>query len=577
MNTLATAPPDRGRRPGGAAPGAPRPVENAAALETSRNRLVVAGILFAAGFLAVAARLVDVAFIGPAQQPHLAGGAGTTPARRADITDRNGVLLATSLATASLYANPRKLMDVEEAVEKISGALPDLDRGELRAKLTADTSFVWIRRNLTPRQQYRVHRLGLPGLDFRREARRVYPHGSLAAHVVGFTGIDGEGLAGVERSQDARLRRGRESLGLAIDSRVQQILRQELAAQMAHFDALGAGGVVLDARNGEVLALVSLPDFDPNLAGQASEDARFNRVTLGVYELGSVFKIFNHAVALETGTASLADSYDATRPIRIARFTITDFHGEARWLTLPEIFMYSSNIGAAKMALDVGAEAQRHFLSKLGLLRRSAIELPEAAAPLYPSPWRAINTMTIAYGHGIAVSPLHLASAVSAVVNGGVMHPPTLLTRRPGDPVPGTRVISARVSDQMRRLMRLVVEHGTGKNGDAPGYLVGGKTGTAEKLMDGRYQRDALVSSFVAAFPITRPRYVIVVMLDEPKGIEESFGFATGGWTAAPVVAHVVARMAPLMGVAPVDEDAPEVRRRLAVRINARDPRVANF
>ena len=545
------------------------------ALETGRNRLVVAGMVFAAAFLAVAARLVDVALIEPDPHRRLARGDEAAHERRADIFDRNGVLLATSLGTASLYANPRKVIDPSDAASKLSSVLPDIDTIETLAKLSGDGSFAWIKRNLTPGQQYDVNRLGLPGLDFRREAKRIYPHGSLAAHVVGFTGIDGDGLAGIERSQDAKL--AQAPIYLTLDARLQQILRQALAPQIERFGAIGGGGVVLDARNGEVLALVSLPDFDPNAAGTASADARFNRVTLGVYELGSVFKIFNHALALETGSASLADGYDASKPLRVARFAISDFHGENRWLTVPEIFMYSSNIGAAKMALDYGAQAQRQFMSKLGLMRRSPIELPEVGQPMYPAPWRPINTMTVAYGHGIAVSPLHLASAVAAVVNGGVMHPPTLIKRRPGASVPGTRVLSAHVSDQMRRLMRLVVERGTGKNANVPGYLVGGKTGTAEKQADGRYLRDALISSFVAAFPIDRPRFVLVVMLDEPKGIKESFGYATGGWTAAPVVARVIARMAPLMGMAPVDEEAPDVRRALAVRVNSQDPWIETF
>lgn len=545
------------------------------ALETGRNRLVVAGMVFAAAFLAVAVRLVDVALIEPDRHPRLARGDEAAQERRADIFDRNGVLLATSLGTASLYANPRKVIDPSDAASKLSSVLPDIDTIETLAKLSGDGSFAWIKRNLTPGQQYDVNRLGLPGLDFRREAKRIYPHGSLAAHVVGFTGIDGDGLAGIERSQDAKL--AQAPIYLTLDARLQQILRQALAPQIERFGAIGGGGVVLDARNGEVLALVSLPDFDPNAAGTASADARFNRVTLGVYELGSVFKIFNHALALETGSASLADGYDASKPLRVARFAISDFHGENRWLTVPEIFMYSSNIGAAKMALDYGAQAQRQFMSKLGLMRRSPIELPEVGQPMYPAPWRPINTMTVAYGHGIAVSPLHLASAVAAVVNGGVMHPPTLIKRRPGASVPGTRVLSAHVSDQMRRLMRLVVERGTGKNANVPGYLVGGKTGTAEKQADGRYLRDALISSFVAAFPIDRPRFVLVVMLDEPKGIKESFGYATGGWTAAPVVARVIARMAPLMGMAPVDEEAPDVRRALAVRVNSQDPWIETF
>jgi len=295
-------------------------------------------------------------------------------------------------------------------------------------------------------------------------------------------------------------------------------------------------------------------------------------MTLGVYELGSVFKIFNHAIALETGVASFASSYDATKPIRVSRFTISDFHPEKRWLTVPEIFQHSSNIGSAKIALDIGAEDQRKYLGHLGLLRRTSIELPEQATPMYPSRWREINTMTISFGHGIAVSPLHLASAVAATVNGGILRPATLV-HHDAKSADGVQVFSAETSDRMRRLLRLVVETGTGRNADAKGYLVGGKTGTAEKQVNGSYKRNALISSFVGVYPVTAPRFVVFAMLDEPKGIKESYGYATGGWTAAPVVKGVVARMAPLFGIAPLDETAPDIRH--AININAQ-PAIGN-
>jgi cell division protein FtsI (penicillin-binding protein 3) len=324
-----------------------------------------------------------------------------------------------------------------------------------------------------------------------------------------------------------------------------------------------------------VLALVSLPDFDPHAAGAAKDAARFNRITLGVYELGSVLKIFNHALALDSGRVTMAGGYDASHALRVARFTISDYHGKNRWLSLPEIFMYSSNIASAKMALDIGTEAQRHFFDALGLLRPSPIELPEVGAPMVPSPWREINTMTIGFGHGIAISPLHLAVGAAAVVNGGVLRPPTLL--RQTAHVAGTQVTTPNTSEQMRRLLRLVVSHGTGQNASAPGYVVGGKTGTAEKQAGGRYQTDAVISTFVAAFPMTRPRYVVLAMLDEPKGNKESFGYATAGWTAAPAVGRIVARMAPLLGMPPVDEESGAVVDAMSLRINSLDPEVAAF
>ncbi len=324
-------------------------------------------------------------------------------------------------------------------------------------------------------------------------------------------------------------------------------------------------GIVMDVNTGEVIAMVSLPDFDPNTPGTANEQTIFNRATLGTYEMGSTFKIFNTAMALDDGVATLASSYDATNPIQIGHFVIHDDHPQRRWLTVPEIFEYSSNIGSAKMAMAAGTDRQKEFLGRLGLLKAPSFELPEIGAPLVPSPWRMINTMTIAFGHGISVSPLQMATAVSAVVNGGILRRATLIKRPAGYAPSGQQVLSARTSEEMRRLLRLVVERGTGKLANAPGYLVGGKTGTAEKVAAGRYERHGLLSSFIGVFPITEPRYLVMISVDEPQGTRASHGFATGGWVAAPAVGRVVERMAPLMGIPPVDEESPEIRRSLVV------------
>jgi cell division protein FtsI (penicillin-binding protein 3) len=541
------------------------------AIETARTRLLIGGALMAAAFFVVGVRLFDlVVFNENESQRRAASREIVRPATmsRADIVDRNGVLLATSLSTASLFANPRKISDPASAAARLVEILPDLSEEVIAARLAADKGFVWLRRNLTPTQQFEINRLGIPGFDFEAEERRVYPHGRLAGHIVGFTNIDNAGLAGIEQSMDSAITGNAGPLKLSIDIRVQQIARQELSDQIDKFKAIGGGAIVLDARTGEVVSMVSLPDFDPNDPARAPDETRFNRNTLGVYELGSVFKIFNHAIALETGAANMAKSYDATKPIKISRFRISDYHPENRWLTVPEIFKLSSNIGSAKMALDIGSENQRKYLGHLGLLRRTSIELPEQALPMYPARWRDINTMTISYGHGIAVSPLHLVSAVAATVNGGILRPATLV-RAKSTETGGVQVFSAETSDNMRRLLRLVVENGTGRNASAPGYLVGGKTGTAEKQVNGRYKRNALISSFVGVFPSTEPRFVVYVMLDEPKGISESFGYATGGWTAAPVVGGIIQRIAPLFGIAPLDETAPDIVRALNVNASA--------
>lgn len=471
------------------------------------------------------------------------------------------------LSTASLYANPADVPNPRKAAARLARALPGLDREEIRAKLGSGRGFVWIRRHLTPRQQHAVNRLGIPGLDFKSEHRRVYPMGRTASHIVGFTDIDNRGLTGVERSLDNRLRSRAAPLALSIDVRVQRVLHRELARAVERFRALGATGIVMDANSGEVIAMASLPDFDPNLPTTINAEARFNRATLGVYEMGSTFKIFTAAMALDAGTATMRSGYDATDPIRISRFTIRDYHAKRRWLSVPEIFMYSSNIGAVKMVLDVGPARQREFLGSLGMLKRLAIELPETGQPLVPRPWRQVNSMTISFGHGLSVSPLHLVSGVAAVVNGGIYRAPTIL-KSEGRRTDGRRVMSADTSEKMRRLMRLTVARGTGRKADVPGYLVGGKTGTAEKVNGRRYKRGALLSSFVAAFPMTEPRYVVLVLLDEAKGRKETLGYATGGWVAAPAVGEVVRRIAPLLGVPAVDTESPEIQDQMHVDMN---------
>jgi cell division protein FtsI (penicillin-binding protein 3) len=541
-------------------------------LDMSQTRLIITGILLCLAFVVIGARLIEVAGF-KSGDPRLARSSPVahTLVGRADIVDRNGALLATTLQTPSLYANPKIVLSAREgareAAHKLTQVLPDLDEADVYAKLTSDKSFVWLKRRLTPRQQDAVNRLGIPGLDFQPEDKRIYPQGSSVAHVVGYAGVDNKGLAGIERSFDDALRTRHQPVELSIDLRIQAILRDETLRQMAEFKAEGGSGIIMDVNTGEVIALVSLPDFDPNDPGASPPDNLFNRVTLGTYEIGSVFKIFTTAMALDAHVTSMNGGYDATDPIKIGRFTIHDDHAQHRWLTVPEIFMYSSNIGAAKMAADVGGDRQRAFLGRLGLLQAPSFELPEIAAPLVPSPWRPINTMTIGFGHGISVSPLQIASAVSAVVNGGILHPATLLKLPRDQQVPGQRVLSMETSLELRKLLRLVVEKGTGKLAEAPGYLVGGKTGTAEEVSGHSYNTHALMSSFAGVFPINDPRYFVMISIDKPHGDAQSSGFATGGWVAAPGVARTVERMASLVGIQPIDEDSPEIRRSLMVAL----------
>jgi cell division protein FtsI (penicillin-binding protein 3) len=546
------------------------------ALETCRSRLFFTSVIFACVFAAVALRIVEVVVLeGGSTQSHMPRfrvPAPPVPAR-ADIVDRDGKLLAATLDSPSLYANPKQILDPSEATRKLVHAFPNLKSEEVSAKLTSGKSFVYIKRHLVPRDQYEINQLGIPGLQFQHEERRVYPDGTLTSHVVGYTGIDNSGFAGIERGLDDMLKGRSNPLQLSLDLRIQYVLREELQRVIDDFTAKGAAGLIMDVNTGEVLSMVSLPDFDPNHPGAPDPnhpalsfaDRMFNRNTLGVYELGSIFKIFTVAMALDYGTSTLSSTYDATHPINIGRFTIGDYHGKHRVLSVPEILMYSSNIGAAKMAVAAGSQRQREFLGRLGLLKAPKIEVSEIGSPHFPGKWRDVNVMTIAFGHGISVTPLSFASAAAALVNGGILRQATLLKQSPGDAPPGQQVISPKTSEQMRKLMRLVVEHGTGTQAAAPGYVVGGKTGTADKVSGRHYAEMKLLSSFVGVFPINDPKYLILTMVDEPHPNKESHGYATAGWTVAPVTSRVIQRIAPLLGVAPVDESSPEIQRALAV------------
>ena len=541
------------------------------ALDVGRNRLLVTGAVLVLVYLVIAGRLVDVTVLKTPSDARIAareplrdatGPQATPVAGRANIVDRNGVILAASLPTVSLYANPREILDPKDTAAKIATVLPDLDRERLLARLQTGGAFAWLRRNLTPKQQYDIHRLGLPGIHFQRASRRVYPHGTAAGHVLGLTDIDGHGIAGIERTFDKRLSDEPEPLALSIDLRVQSILQEEIGRAMQEFSAKGAVGVVMDVGNGEVMGMVSLPLFDPNAPDAADPDAVFNRATKGVYEMGSTFKVFTTAMALDTATVSPSGGYDASKPIKISRFQIDDYHGKNRWLSVTEILIYSSNIGAAKMALDVGGRTQQAYLDKLGMLRTLPLELPEVGTPLKPAVWRDINVMTIGYGHGIAVTPLHMAAGMSAVVNGGIYHVPTVIKRDPQARIVGTQVFSPETSATMRRMLREVVTSGTGGNAALAEYRIGGKTGTADKLSkSGGYQANARISSFIAAFPIEAPRYVVLVMLDEPKGNRQTQGYATGGWVAAPAAGRVMLRVGALDGIAPEVGDKPQPKK----------------
>ncbi len=539
------------------------------ALDMAHGRIVLISLGFFCLYLTVAARVFDLTIL----QGELPRVAGTTMERsnepeqkksvmRADIVDRNGVLLATSLETASLYADPALISDPVRAATALSKAIPGIVYGDALEKLQRKSRFVWLKRNLTPEEQSRILQLGEPGLQFQTEYTRIYPQGELTAHMVGYGSVDGQGLAGVERSFDDLLSKGGKPLALTLDIRLQHILRRETKKAISEFTAKGGAGIIMDVVTGEILAATSLPDFDPQNPSAASKAQMFNNITLGVYEPGSTMKIFSTAAFLELKKPNLGMTFETTKPLKIGKFTIRDYHPEPHPLNTPEIFMHSSNIGSALMGQMVGTQALKDFYADLGLLSPVNVEIDEKGRPLVPKPWREINTLTASFGHGVSVSPLQIVAASSSIVRGGTLVKPTIILdealahgakRISSDDE--VRVVSPQTSHRMRQLLRLVVSNGTAKFANVPGYNVGGKTGTAQKSVNGRYDTGKRISSFMAFFPMEAPRYAVFIMVDEPVGTKKSFGFATAGWVAVPAAGRVIAAMAPLLGIKPVHKD----------------------
>jgi len=475
---------------------------------------------------------------------------------RADIQDRNGVVLAGTIDAWKIGVHPNKIIgDRNLIAAQLATLMPERSEAEYSAILHSNRTFFYLRHNAMPELIQRVNAIGEPGIVFEREPRRYYPQGSLAAHIIGWTDQDGKAVSGMELALNDKLADpARRSLParLSIDSRVQAAMESELAAAMTEFSAIGATGIVLDVHTGEVIAMASLPEFDPNAPAHVPLQDLVNKATLNVYELGSTFKIITMANGIESGViTSMNKRYDATEPLHIGRFTIHDDHPQRRFLDVPETLIYSSNIATARIADEIGADRQQAMFHKLGFDRPVDIELGARGTPLWPKYWARVTTMTTAYGHGIAVTPLHLASAYAAIANGGIWRPATLLMRDPNHLPAGRRVISPATSARMRQLMRMVVIQGTGKKANVPGFRIGGKTGTAEKPEGGGYKRNALVSTFAGVFPMDAPRYVVLAMLDEPHGTRETGGYATAGMVSAPIVGKIVSRIGPLLGIIP--------------------------
>ncbi|HCL65461.1 MAG TPA: cell division protein [Rhizobium sp.] len=529
--------------------------------ELARKRVGLMIVGFIAAYGVIGGRLVQYGYALPETVSSIMP-ADRLMASRPDILDRNGEVLATDIRTVSLFAEPNKIVDPDEAVEKLSTVLTDLDIKGTYKKLSSNSRFQWLRRQLTPKQQSQILALGVPGIGFRPEKRRFYPGGPTASHIVGYVNIDNRGMAGMERYIDSQGMADLAALGmttdtplepvrLSIDLRVQNIVRDVVVGAMQKFQALGAGAVVIDVHTGEVLAMVSVPDFDPNNPAASAQEGWLNRMSNGTFEMGSTFKSFTIAMGLDSGKVRLSDTFDARYPIRIGGFTIKDFHGKNRILSVPEIFQYSSNIGTAKIADTIGIEGHKEFLARIGLTTRMQTELPEVATPSQPREWKKINSITISFGHGVSTTPLQTAVAGVALVNGGKLIEPTFLprTQAEADKV-AQQVLQPSTSDDMRYLFEVNGIKGSGRRARVEGFNVGGKTGTADKVVNGRYVGDKNFNAFLAAFPIDNPRYVVLTVIDEPK-TEKGNGAALAGTSAAPMVADIIRRSAAILGVEP--------------------------
>jgi cell division protein FtsI (penicillin-binding protein 3) len=548
----------------------------------ARARVGLAMIAFAAVYAIIAGRLVMFAVGGDGHGTRRTASQDAIATARPDILDRNGAILATDVKSPSLFGEPRRLIDKDEAIELLTATLPDIDAGEVRDRLSSKKGFVWLKREITPQQQKEIYRLGIPGIGFLRENKRVYPSGQDVSHLIGLVNIDNQGIAGIEKWLDgnglADLHRAgfatdrqQTPVELAVDLRVEHALRDELLKAKDKFRAKAASGIVSDVRTGEVIAMVSLPDFDPNNPKEVHDPDRINRLTTGVYEMGSTFKAFTLAMALDSGKATLNSMWDARGPLHYGKFKIHDDHPMGRFINTKEVFTYSSNVGAARIALSQGVEAHKAFLTKMGQTTRLRTELPESASPLVPRRWGELNTVTISFGHGMAVAPLQAVMGINALVNGGYLIPPTFLKRTEKEAMAeAKRVIRSDTSEKMRFLMRLNAEVGTARKADVKGYYIGGKTGTSEKVINGRYAKKKVLNSFTAILPADNPRYQLLVMLDEPQSLPETHGFITSGWNAVPTGGKVIERIAPLLGITPRFDLPPSERLILAASKESR-------
>ena len=529
------------------------------ALDLARGRMILSGIVFLFCILGVSSRLIYIGYTSDGGEPVSALDSPSAKFHqgRADILDRNGVVLATTITTSSLYANAKRVMDAEKAARLLKTVLPRYSEQKLLKKMQSDRTFIWLARHLTPRQRDRVMALGIPGIGFRKDFKRLYPHGSLAAHVIGLTNIDDQGIAGIEKSYEHHLLTSGEPVRLALDIRAQHAMRDELLKGMEEFSATGASAILMDMKTEEIVGLVSVPDFNPNHPDEVKSGDTFNKATVGMYEMGSTFKILNTAMALDTNDIQLTTEYDTSAEVKLGRFRITDYRASYGQIPVAKIFVFSSNKGSLQMALACGTEHQQKFMKAVGNLNRCPLEIPETGRPIVPKHWRDANTVTISYGYGLAVSPLHLLNSVASVVYDGCKKSGTLLKKQESDTFECERIVSADVAFKMRQLMRLVVLKGTSKKANIPGYYLAAKTGTRNMLEpNGSYNKNRVSTTFVGLIgeTVKKPRYLLVVLLEDPKGLKKTFGFTAAGWNAAPIGGRILGRIAPLMGIKPTPQ-----------------------
>lgn len=523
-------------------------------LKQIRLRLLILIIAFMSVFIIIQIRLVDIMLL---QNDQLAGRLiyAQEDTERGKILDVHGNVIATTLVTASLYANPKMILDPKDAAKKLSATFSDLNFEKVYSKLISEKGFVWIKRNLSPMDQQRIMELGIPGLDFQFEKRRIYPQGNLFSHVIGITDIDGNGTAGIEKQFDGILKMPNKDVQLSLSLPIQHILHDELKSSVEKFKAKGGSAMLISLKTGQVLGMVSAPDFDPNNPKTMQGQNAFNRNTLGVYEQGSVMKLLNTALFLKYGKGGVHSVFDATHPIKLGRFLIKDYRGgQRRPLTVEEIFFHSSNIGSALMALSVGPEKQMEFLKEIGLLDKPSIELPEKGRPLVPAKHTKASCITIAFGHGLAASPIQFMQSITNLLVGKSI-PLTLLKNPEHIDVideSAKELLPFKDRQTLCNLMLKTLQEGTAKKAKVQGYLIGGKTGTAEKVENGRYVKSGKnLTSFFGVFPLDDPQYLVFATLDEPQAIEGTFGFTAGGWNAAPLGGRIITRAAPMLGVEP--------------------------